>query len=205
VGRRFEPDGAYFLIQMAACTQWKASNPKMIYPISTSRLNISPLARADAKQFSDYRSDPEIARYQSWDTPYSEAQALALIESQSGIELPPKGEWLQLAIHLRDSDAHIGDLALHTLEDDGDFELGYTIAKAFQGQGYAREATAALIDFLIKNHGARRFIATPDSRNLPSIKLLISLGFVQKPEKSWSEFFKGEDVTVDYFELVHAQ
>ncbi len=173
--------------------------------IQTPRLSIAPLSHSDVVTFVKYRSDPEIARYQSWDTPYSEAQALALIESQSGIELPRKGEWLQLAIHLRDSDAHIGDLALHTLEDDGDFELGYTIAKAFQGQGYAREATAALIDFLMKNHGARRFIATPDSRNLPSIKLLISLGFVQKPEKSWSEFFKGEDVTVDYFELVHAQ
>ncbi len=205
MGRRFEPDGAYFLDQMAALNFWKASNPKMIYPIFTSRLNISPLARADAKEFSDYRSDPEIARYQSWDTPYREAQALALIESQSGIELPPKGEWLQLAIRRSDSDELVGDLALHALESKREFELGYTIAKAFQGRGYAREATAALIDFLIRNQGARRFIATPDSRNLPSIKLLISLGFVQKPEKSWSEFFKGEDVTVDYFELVHTQ
>ncbi|MEY2826106.1 MAG: hypothetical protein RLZZ122_470 [Actinomycetota bacterium] len=172
----------------------------MNFPLRTSRLIIEPLAPRDATSFANYRSDPEIARYQSWNTPYSEAQAIALIESQIGLQLPPKGEWLQLAVRIQATDAHVGDLALHTLEDDGDFELGYTIAKAFQGQGYAREATAALIDFLNRNHGATRFIATPDSRNLPSIKLLFSLGFVQKKEKSWSEFFKGEDVTADYFE-----
>jgi RimJ/RimL family protein N-acetyltransferase len=172
----------------------------MNFPLRTSRLIIEPLAPRDATSFANYRSDPEIARYQSWNTPYSEAQAIALIESQIGLQLPPKGEWLQLAVRIQATDAHVGDLALHTLEDDGDFELGYTIAKAFQGQGYAREATAALIDFLNRNHGATRFIATPDSRNLPSIKLLLSLGFVQKPDKSCSEFFKGEAVTADYFE-----
>lgn len=177
----------------------------MNFPLRTSRLIIEPLAPRDAPSFANYRSDPEIARYQSWDTPYSEAQAIALIESQVGLQLPPKGEWLQLAVRIQATDAHIGDLALHTLEDDRDFELGYTIAKAFQGQGYAKEATAALIDFLIRNHDARRFIATPDSRNEPSIKLLHALGFTQRPEKSWCEFFKGEDVTVEYFELVHTQ
>ena len=75
----------------------------------------------------------------------------------------------------------------------------------FQGLGYAKEAVSALIEYLAQEVDAKKFIATPDSRNLPSIKLLKSLGFVQRPEKSWDEFFKGEHVTVDYFELVHAQ
>jgi RimJ/RimL family protein N-acetyltransferase len=85
------------------------------------------------------------------------------------------------------------------------FELGYTISKRFQRQGYAKEAAASLMENLILEVGAKRFIATPDSRNLPSIKLLQSLGFTRRPERSWDEFFKGEDVTVDCFELVHTQ
>ena len=178
----------------------------MTYPLITKRLRIEPLGNAAVADFADYRSDPDIARYQTWDTPYSNAQALELIEPQAGIELPPKGEWLQLGIHLVETDQLIGDLALHNLEDpEPSFEIGYTITTRFQGQGYAKESAAALIEFLVREQGAKRFIATPDRRNLASIKLLKSLGFVQRPEKSWDEFFKGENVTVDYFELVHAQ
>ena len=178
----------------------------MTYPLETQRLSIRPLAEADLRSFVEYRSDPEIARYQGWDTPYSETKASELIESQAGIDLPSKGEWLQLAIHLTETGELIGDLALHALDEPQEgYEIGFTVSKAFQGQGYAKEASAALIEHLVREIGARRFIATPDSRNLPSIKLLESLGFVQRPEKSWDEFFKGENVTVDYFELVHTQ
>ncbi len=178
----------------------------MTYPMETRRLRIGPLTQGDLHAFAAYRSDPEIARFQSWDTPYSEAKAMELIQSQRGIELPSKGEWLQLAIHLTESGELIGDLALHSLEEPEEgFEIGFTLAQRFQGQGYAKEAASALIDLLIRGQGAKRFIATPDRRNLPSIKLLESLGFIQRLEKSWEEFFKGENVTVDYFELVHTQ
>ncbi len=178
----------------------------MIYPLKTIRLRIKPLSKEDSADFAAYRSDPEIARYQSWDTPYSKAQALELIESQTGMNLPPKGQWLQLGIYLIETGELIGDLALHALEEtEPSFELGYTISKRFQGQGYAKEAVATLMENLTREVGAKRFIATPDSRNLPSIKLLQSLGFMQRPERSWDEFFKGENVTVDYFELVHTQ
>ncbi len=178
----------------------------MIYPIKTSRLRIEPLSEEDSAEFATYRSDPGIARYQSWDSPYSQAKALELIESQAGMNLPAKGEWLQLGVYLIETGELIGDLALHALEEtEPSFELGYTISKRFQGQGFAKEAAAALIEYLILQVDAKQFIATPDRRNLPSIKLLQSLGFAQRPEKSWDEFFKGENVTVDYFELVHAQ
>jgi len=178
----------------------------MSYPIQTDRLLIEPMGALDAKAFAKYRSDSAIARHQSWVTPYTEAQAMGLIESQAGLVLPPKGEWLQLAIHLAATGELIGDLAIQDLREPGaSFEIGFTIATDFQRQGYAKEAASALIEYLIREVGAMRFIATPDSRNLPSIKLLQSLGFTQRPEKSWDEFFKGENVTVDYFELVHTQ
>jgi RimJ/RimL family protein N-acetyltransferase len=48
-------------------------------------------------------------------------------------------------------------------------------------------------------------MATSDRRNIASIKVLNSLGFEQRADKSWGEEFKGELVTVDYFELVHTQ
>jgi len=171
------------------------------YPILTERLSIEPLAMIDLHTFVAYRQDPDIARFQGWETNFSKNQAIDLIESQAGSMLPEKGEWLQLAIHRLGSREHVGDLAIHSVEDeDSKFELGFTIAKPYQGQGFAQEAASKLISFLISEAGAKKFIATTDSRNSASIKVLSELGFRLNVSKGWTETFKNEVVNVEYFE-----
>lgn len=172
----------------------------MDYPLLAQRLTIQPLAREDLLDFVSYRQDPEIAKFQSWDTNYSKEQALALIESQAGVLIPAQGNWLQLALHHAESNELLGDLALHSLTKD-EFEIGFTIAKQHQGKGFAKEAASALVTHLFRELGAIRVIANTDSRNTASISVLIALGFVQDPSKSWVELFKNEMVTVHYFEL----
>lgn len=171
------------------------------FPLLSERLSIEPLGIEDLGTFLSYRQDPDIARFQSWDPGYSEAQARDLIDSQNGVLFPEKGEWLQLAIHLLDSGHHVGDLALHSLETDFEFELGFTVAKDQQGKGLAKEAASTLIGYLFNEHGAKRIVATPDARNSASKGLLSSLGFIADPSRSWQEEFKGEFVTVEFFEL----
>ena len=154
----------------------------------------------DLDSFVSYRQDPEIARFQSWEPSYSRAQAIDLIESQKGVVLPEKGQWLQLAIHNRVSGEHLGDLALHRMEDtDSSYEIGFTIARKHQGNGFAKEATHKLMNYL-SLQGATNFIATTDRRNTSSIKVLTGLGFEIQPSRSWTEEFKNEFVTVDYYE-----
>jgi RimJ/RimL family protein N-acetyltransferase len=178
----------------------------MDFPLSTQRLRLAPLTLADLSGFVAYRSDPEIARYQSWDAPYSEAKAFELISDQINVSLPTKGDWLQIGIHLSETDELVGDLALHQLDDlTPGFEIGFTVARKHQNLGYAREAASRLIDELSNALGVNRFVATADRRNIASIKVLSALGFTQPADKSWEEQFKGELVTVDYFELVHTQ
>jgi aminoglycoside 6'-N-acetyltransferase len=177
----------------------------VIYPIRTQRLSISPLSKADIDQFVAYRQDPQVARFQSWDSTYSKEQALQLIEDQRDVLLPTQGNWMQLALRLSESEELVGDLALHSLlEAPLTFEIGFTLAARYQGIGYGKEATAALMAELVDFVGARKFIAHIDQRNLPAAKLLSSLGFVQVPQKGWSEEFKGERVQVDYYEIVTA-
>jgi aminoglycoside 6'-N-acetyltransferase len=97
---------------------------------------------------------------------------------------------------------HVGDIAIKSVEDaDATFELGFTIAKPHQGQGFAKEAASKLMSYLVSEAGAKKFIATTDSRNSASIKVLAALGFQKKDSKSWTELFKNELVAVDYFEL----
>ncbi len=172
----------------------------MTYPILTPLLTIEPLQQRDLAAFVEYRKDPEIARFQSWDTDYSNQQAVELIEGQIGVVFPDHNQWLQLAIRLQGNEKLVGDLAIHNL-GDAKVEIGFTISKAFQRRGIAREAVAALIDVLEREFGTRELIATPDSRNTASIKLLESLGFSEKPELSWWEDFKGERVQVLHYAL----
>jgi RimJ/RimL family protein N-acetyltransferase len=174
----------------------------MPYPLLTPRLSIEPLVLQDVEAFVGYRRDPEIARYQSWATDYSLTQAVELIESQHGIERPSSGDWLQLAIRDRMSGALLGDLGLHALQSsEGSYEIGVTLAAEHQGQGIAREAVRRLLEFLFDEVGATNVIASCDSRNVSSIKLLEALGFHGVPAKRWSEIFKGESILMEFFEM----
>ena len=157
----------------------------------------------DVQTFVEYRRDPEIARYQSWSLDYSNEQARQLIDSQRDQLFPDPGQWLQLGIHLQSTGELVGDLALHNLErEEGVFEIGFTICREHQNNGFAREAAADLLTRLETDHEASRFIASADARNIASIKLLTSLGFTHVQEKGWEEEFKNEHVKVWFFEKV---
>lgn len=174
----------------------------MSYPLLTQQLSIEPLAGHDLSAFVTYRQDPDVAHFQGWDTSFSEHQALELLKSQVNVLLPSSGEWLQLAIHNRESGELLGDLAVHSLEgEELSFEIGFTLSKSNQGKGLAKEAVGRLIQYLFEEVGAKVAIATCDRRNSSASKLLLSLGFEQKPAKSWTENFKNELVSVDYFEV----
>lgn len=174
----------------------------MFFPILTKRLSLSPLETSDLDSFLRYRQDPEVARYQSWEPSYSEAQAADLIKSQEGVSFPAEDQWLQIGIRLQISRELVGDLGLHSLLDPDQFELGFTVATKHQGNGYATEAARALLDQLFTEHRAKSVVASADSRNLPSKAVLRGLGFLNQPHKSWIEEFKGETVTVEFFELL---
>ncbi len=158
-------------------------------PISTDRLTLRAFTAADAPAFSAYRSDPGVARYQSWDIPFTIAQAEALIAGQVGVAGPPPGEWLQIAVDHEGT--LVGDVAVHLSEDGQTAEVGCTLATAHQGHGYAREAVAALVDALFAR-GVVRIEASIDPRNEPSIRLFTGVGFTHQGTDEAAVFLKGE-------------
>jgi RimJ/RimL family protein N-acetyltransferase len=174
----------------------------MPFPLLTPRVSIEPLTMRDVDEFVRYRQDPEIASFQSWDTNYSTQQGRDLVQSQADVVLPAPGNWLQLAIHDRGTGELLGDLALHTIATtELSFEIGFTLAIQHQGNGIAREAANRLLNFLFDEVGVISVGAHCDSRNSPSIALLLALGFENRPSESATDFFKDESIVVDYFEV----
>ena len=145
--------------------------------LGTRRLRISPLGSDDLAAFVAYRREPEVARYQSWDTGYSLADGALLVAEQPTGELPAAGEWLQLALHATEDGRLVGDVAVHRLADrDDTFELGVTLAPAEQGRGFATEGLGAVVDALFARHGAREVIAECDPANTAVQALLERIG-----------------------------
>jgi RimJ/RimL family protein N-acetyltransferase len=102
----------------------------MVLQLETQRLMLRPLRLSDAQVIAEYRSDPQIARYQSWNTPFSISDAKQLIEEMRDTQPGTPGKWYQLAIELIHGRDMIGDCAFYILEaDDMQAEIGFTLAR----------------------------------------------------------------------------
>jgi len=161
------------------------------------RLTLRRFRAADAPAFAAYRSVPEVARYQSWDTPFPLTAAEEAIAAMAGDHPDTPGEWFQFAAVLRDGGPEggqlIGDCASCTDADDPrQAEIGFTIAPAYQGQGYATEAARLLLGYLFGARGKHRVTANCDARNLASAAVLERLGLRREGHLRESTWAKGE-------------
>lgn len=158
--------------------------------IQTERLRIRELRRQDAAPMYEYRSNADVARYQSWQpASLSEVREFIATNGEQG-ELAP-GSWHQLAI-VSPEDLLIGDVGLHLLEDGRQLEIGITVAPAFQHRGVAAEALTAILDRLFSDRRVHRVSASIDPRNVRSIQLMRRLGFRVEAHHVQSVIIRGE-------------
>jgi aminoglycoside 6'-N-acetyltransferase len=157
--------------------------------LSTARLTLRRFSSGDAAALSAYRSVPEVARYQSWDAPYSLEQATGTVRSFADGD-PEQAGWFQYAIDL--DGVLIGDIGLNLADNLRQADLGFTLAPAYQGQGYAAEAVGALLDHLFLVKDLHRVSAECDARNEASARLLERLGFEREGLRRAASWWKGE-------------
>jgi RimJ/RimL family protein N-acetyltransferase len=104
--------------------------------IDTQRLFLSGLTLKDIA----------IARYQSW-YPVTYASVEQLIKQQNQAAFGKGTQWFQFGIHLLSEPTMIGDIGVHFLEGQpAKAEIGYSIARNYQRQGYASESVCAILD-----------------------------------------------------------
>lgn len=160
-------------------------------PIETTRLLIRPLKKEDWHDLYAYTSQPEVWRFLSSE-PYSRddarryvAEAVAQHERTSLLD--EVGMVLKASGHLI---GHISFRVYHATYRTR--EIGWVTSPFFQGQGLATEAAFAMLDYGFRSLNLHRVVATCDTRNHASARVMEKLGMRREGHFRKNTLVRGE-------------
>lgn len=160
-------------------------------PIRTERLLLRCFEERDLDDLYEIHSDPRITTYLYWEARDRDQTRQALGKKLRQTHADEDGDTLCLAIELQGK--VIGETSMRCqsrFHRQG--ELGFVLAPAYQGHGYATEAARATLDLGFSVYAFHRIISRTDPRNEPSYKLMERLGMRREAHFVESEIFKGE-------------
>ena len=162
--------------------------------IQTPRLTIRRIAESDWQAMQEIWADFGRSEYVQYDSPHPTDDEGVKARIFKWAKYAQSMEHMFFAVCL--DGKVIGDIAFNVCE--GGYEVGYTFHSSAHGKGYAKEAHLALFDYL-REAGVRRIFAGTAINNIPSVRLLKSLGFVQTGSELVS-FYKDADGDDIFFE-----
>ena len=150
--------------------------------IKTKRLKLRPTKDIDLDDLADLYGDPEVMQHIL--PPLSRNVVAEMIKWF-------QKEWNRLgygyfALFEKQSGEFIGQCGLQKFEgkpDAEEVEIAFVIAKTFWGQGYATEATEAVLDFGFTRGGLCRIVAVTMEGNWLSKRVLEKFGFQYQENK----------------------
>jgi RimJ/RimL family protein N-acetyltransferase len=160
--------------------------------LRTERLLLRRYRDDDLDRLAAIQSLPEVARYLYWEPRTREEVEPALATRIAATRLEHDDDVVTLAVERFADGLLLGDVTIFLRSaDHRQVEVGYGFHPDAGGQGYATEATRALIDLAFADLGAHRIFARTDARNTPSAALLRRLGMREEAHFREAEIFKG--------------
>lgn len=148
-------------------------------PIRTERLILRTPVAADADAAYQRRSLEEVARYQDWEMPYTRERAQASTARAAEMGGPADGKvWTITVVDAAAPERILGDLAVELRWGGRVGYFGYTFHPDHWGQGYATEASRALVRYLFDDLGVTRIESSLHPDNPPSARVLEACGLV---------------------------
>ncbi len=144
----------------------------------TDRLMIREHSLSDIDGLYDIYADPEISKYVEplYEDRDQETEYLKdYINNQ--YRYYEYGMW---AVTKRDDGTLIGRAGIGLRSGYETPEVGYLIGSKYRKKGYAKEALSAVIGYGQKELGMDEFMAFTKEENIPSVRLLSSLGFTKR-------------------------
>jgi len=152
------------------------------------RLLLRPFGSGDVPAVLAYASDPEVTRHLEWEAYDDAPTAEAFIRST----LAGGSTWIARAIVLCATDQVIGGADLRIVSPrDRRAEIGYGLARAYWGHGYATEAAGLLLRFGFEQLGLVRIQALCSVDNDRSARTLERLGMQREGRLARYRWKKG--------------
>jgi [ribosomal protein S5]-alanine N-acetyltransferase len=159
--------------------------------VETARLRLRPFVADDWRAALAYLSLPNVRRFvPEW--PQTEEQAREFVSENAA---DPRA----LALETRVDRELVGHIGFHPWFGERAYEIGWAVAPAHQGRGYATEAAGALLAYGFERLGLHRIIATCQPQNTASVRVAEKLGMRREahfrecmaaPDGSWwDEYF----------------
>jgi RimJ/RimL family protein N-acetyltransferase len=172
-------------------------NDVMFTPIRTERLLLRAFEPEDAEGLWRRRNEPEVARFQNWELPFSRERVDSMVAELVAMDGPENDEWWMAIVADAASGETLGDLALHLSWEGRTAEVGYTFAAEHWGLGYAVEAVEALIEYLYRKLGVTRTFGMLHPDNPASAMVLERVGMLFEGHTRLS-FWLGDDCSDDW-------
>lgn len=161
--------------------------------VNTPRLLIRYTEENDWKSLIRIWTDFGHSEFAKYDVPHTTDELAVREKARQWAALSPGKEHMFFSVCL--GGEMIGYADFHKTADG--YELGYCFHSAYHGHGYAKESLSALMDRLSDGRRAR-FTAGTALKNVPSVRLLKSLGFAKIGEEQVS-FYRDENGENTYF------
>ncbi len=167
----------------------------------TKRLALRKIRISDATALFNVWSDPAVAAFMNISAFIHESQAIEMINLLN--ELAETNQAIRYTLFDLKSKDIIGSCGFNAIDtENARVEIGYDIAKAHWGNGYAPESIQALIDEAFDNLAINRIEAKVEPANINSIKVLQKLGFTFEGTLRQYEKVKGNFVDMHMYSLL---
>lgn len=153
--------------------------------LETKRLILRYFKSQDVKRLYEYRSKPEVEKYQAWNNYCMDDAIQAINDYENRFFYGQYGSF-QFAICLKNGDM-IGDIFIDNSQM-GCF-IGYTLDSVYWKKGYAFEIVSAFLSQLHDFYRISFFRAVILPENQNSVNLIHKLGFVKHSSHEYFLFW----------------
>jgi len=142
--------------------------------LETERLILRKLRLEDAKDVFEYASDPEVAKYVTWETHKSIEDSINLIKFTH--ERYEKKEGIIWGIVYKENNKVIGTCDILPVTKHFRSEIAYALARNYWGKGLMTEAVKEVIRFGFERMNLNRIQAMCIPENIGSYRVMEKVG-----------------------------